>query len=254
MKVYEIVFSPTGGTRQVADCVADALSEEKQLIDLSGRFIRFSDYEFSEEDLCVFAVPSFGGRVPEVCCQRISEMTGRGALAVLIAVYGNRAYDDTLLELKEVVTEQGFRCIAAIGAVAEHSIMHQYGAGRPDAADREELASFAGTIRERLLDEDKESGLDLPGRHPFREYNGLPMKPKADRSCDKCGTCAQQCPVGAIPEEDPSKTDPKLCITCMRCVAICPGNARSLNKVMVAAAAQSLKKACEVHKENVLFL
>ena len=91
MAVYEIVFSPTGGTQKVADCVTDVLSEDKKFIDLSGRFTTFSDFAFSEEDLCVFAVPSFGGRVPEVCRQRISEMIGCGAQAILIAVYGNRA-------------------------------------------------------------------------------------------------------------------------------------------------------------------
>ena len=106
MAVYEIVFSPTGGTQKVADCVTDVLSEDKKFIDLSGRFTTLSDFAFSEEDLCVFAVPSFGGRVPEVCRQRISEMIGCGAQAILIAVYGNRAYEDTLLELREILTDQ----------------------------------------------------------------------------------------------------------------------------------------------------
>ena len=253
MAVYEIVFSPTGGTQKVADCVTDVLLEDRKFIDLSGRFTTFSDFAFSEEDLCVFAVPSFGGRVPEVCRQRISEMIGCGAQAILIAVYGNRAYEDTLLELREILTDQNFRCIAAISAVAEHSIMHQFATGRPDERDYRQLTEFAQQIKNRLKNRAEEPDLRVPGNYPYREYNGVPMKPKADETCTNCGVCVQQCPVGAIPEEHPGETDPNLCITCMRCVAICPEHARSLDPKIVGASAKAMEPVCSVYKENELF-
>ena len=70
----------------------------------------------------------------------------------------------------------------------------------------------------------------------------------------KCGKCAAECPVGAIPASDPTKTDKDKCITCMRCVAVCPHFARSLNPVMLAAAKAGLKKSCSERKEPELFL
>jgi hypothetical protein len=53
-----------------------------------------------------------------------------------VAVFGNRAIDDTLLELQDVLVASGFVCIAGMETVAEHSLMHQFGTGRPDQQDK----------------------------------------------------------------------------------------------------------------------
>ena len=50
------------------------------------------------------------------------------------------------------------------------------------------------------------------------------------------------------------KADTEKCISCMRCVAICPKKARKLNKVLLFAASQKMKKACGGRKKNELFL
>ena len=55
------------------------------------------------------------------------------------------------------------------------------------------------------------------------------MKPQADDTCLKCGTCAAKCPVQAIPPQRPWETDGEKCISCMRCLAICPAHARKLD-------------------------
>ena len=67
------------------------------------------------------AVPSYGGRVPEIAVSRLKQMKGNGARAVLLVVYGNREYEDTLLELSDVMEAAGFSPVAAVAAVAEHS-------------------------------------------------------------------------------------------------------------------------------------
>ncbi len=253
MKIYNIYFSPTGGTKKVTDILCSVWEEEKQEIDLAVFGADYKRYTFEKEDICIVGVPSYGGRVPKAALDALGQMNGRGARAVLAAVYGNRAYDDTLLELREALTGAGFHCTAAIAAVAEHSVMRQFGAGRPDEADRAELQGFAGSIKEKLEKQDREGEVKVPGNKPYRSYNGIPLKPKANRSCTKCGVCAEKCPVGAIARLNPSETDKETCISCMRCISVCPQKARGVNNIMLKAAAAKMKKTCSGRKENEIF-
>lgn len=272
MRVFEIMFSPTGGTKKVSDSFTNAWIKqpgntdvlERTVIDLLQRDRDFSACVFSREDICIVSVPSYGGRVPETAVSRLSRMQGNGARAIAIVVYGNRDYDDTFAELQDTLEAAGFVCAAGIAAVAEHSIMRQFASGRPDRADEEQLSQFAADIRAKLnipavtdaslAEKASSTGLTLPGNRPYRKYGGVPMKPQTGKSCTRCGLCAGECPVGAIPKDDPSKTNTQICISCMRCISICPEKARSINKALLAAGSLTLKKACSVRKENTLFL
>lgn len=254
MGVYQIYFSPTGGTKRAQDVVAGVWDGDKTMVDLSSTEEDFSRYAFHEEDVCIVAVPSFGGRVPECALSRISRMHGGNARAIMMAVFGNRAYEDTLLELEDTLVDRGFRCVAAIAAVAEHSIMHQFGSGRPDGRDEEELKGFASKIRAALEEGRAEDDIRVPGNVPFRTRHVIPFMPKGGGKCTRCGRCASCCPVAAIPKEDPSSVIEERCISCMRCVSICPKQARKLNQVMLFAASCKLQKACESRKGNELFL
>ena len=48
------------------------------------------------------------------------------------------------------------------------------------------------------------------------------MPRKIKDTCIACGTCAGECPVGAISEGDIYKIDPDQCIDCGACEAACP--------------------------------
>lgn len=254
MKLYQIFFSPTGGTKKVVDLIGSAWNCERGDIDLSIAGENFEKYSFQKEDLCLVAVPSFGGRVPAAAINRLAQMKGGGAKAVLLCVYGNRAYDDTLLELSDTLKQGGFQCVAAVSAVAEHSIMHQFGANRPDEADKKELLDFAARIKSEAESGQEIIPVQVPGNTPYREYNGVPFKPRAGKKCNACGLCVKMCPVNAIKADEPASVDEAACISCMRCVSICPQGARTLNKVVLMAASQKMKSACSGRKNNELFL
>ena len=233
MSVYSMIFSPTGGTEKVIKIIEKEFPKGKR-IDLTCRK-ESADVRMNREDICLIGMPSYGGRVPHIAVERLRRFKGNQAKAVLVVVYGNREYDDTLLELKNEAEACGFRVAGAIAAVAEHSIMHQFAAGRPDAEDQKEIREFAARIRTKIDIQQGCGEIKVPGNMPYREFKGLSLKPEINKKCTKCGLCAEKCPTGAILKENPSVTNKDRCITCMRCVAICPNHARNLNKVLVFA-------------------
>ena len=252
MSMYEICFSPTGGTKKAADILTKALQDEIQTVDLADSSVNFSDISLMESDVAVIAVPSYGGRVPETAVSRLLKIKGNGAKAVLLCVYGNRAYEDTLMELLDSAKEAGFRVAAAVCAIAEHSIARQIAAGRPYAKDQKTLQHFAEQIRAKL-DADDPSEPAVPGSRPYKKSSGG-MVPKPTKDCVACGLCAAKCPVQAIDKQNPAAVDSKACISCMRCVAVCPHSARKVNGVMLAAVHTMLKKVYSDRKECELFL
>ncbi len=248
MRAVEIIFSPTGGTEKVAHIISRRWSDHRETIDLSDPKTDFTKCEIKKEDMVLIAMPSFGGRAPAVAIERLKQIAGKGADCTLVCVYGNRAYEDTLAEMEDAAKACGFRVVAAVAAVAEHSIISKYAAGRPDASDEAQLADFA----ERILRKDGEAA-STPGNRPYKKAGGGGLVPKAAKDCVKCGLCAETCPVQAI-DRSTLKADSKRCISCMRCVKLCPHNARGVSKVMVSVAALAIKKACCVRKENELYL
>ncbi|MEG1354078.1 EFR1 family ferrodoxin [Clostridium sp.] len=254
MKLFEIYFSPTGGTKKIADLISRQFDYETIKLDLSNSMEDFSKFTFSEKDLCIIAVPSFGGRVPMVAMSHIKKLKGNGSKVILVATYGNRAYEDVLLELKDTLTTLGFFCIAAIASVTEHSIMRQFATGRPDLQDKEELIKFSGEIKEVLKQVKVTKDLYVPGNNPYKEYKVIPLVPEVRQACMKCGLCAIKCPVNAISKDNPMFIEKEKCISCMRCVAICPNKARSVNEELILATSKKLEKACSERKMNELFL
>ena len=253
MRVYEIYFSPTGGTKKVSNILTGQFGDEVIEVDLTLNQTEFHHVKIKQDDIAVISVPSYGGRVPDVAVKRLMTLQGNGARAILVCVYGNRAYEDTLVELRDTVQKIGFQVIAAVSAIAEHSIARQFATGRPDKQDTQQLVKFAEQIKTKISSENIEEP-DIPGHRPYKKAGGAGLVPKPSKECLECGVCAKECPVQAIDMNHPKKVNGDLCISCMRCISVCPNGARKVNSVALSAVGIALKKVCSDRKDCELFI
>ena len=241
-------FSPTGGTKKVADAIAAGFNIPVLEMDLTRAD---STVTLDEKDALMAVLPVYAGRVPQISLDRLAALKGNGQQAVAVVVYDNREYDDALLETKNALEANGFQVIAAAAFIAEHSIVRSIAVGRPDAEDEKLARQFAADVMAKLEDP---TPVNVPGNHPYRELKPSSFHPAADETCVKCGICAEQCPVGAIPLDNPSKTLGDVCINCMRCVQVCPMSSRTLPAPFIASASQMLNEKAAGYKKPVVFL
>lgn len=245
-----VYFSPTGGTRKAVLNLASAMAGEVRETDLCSKE---ESYIFGPDDVVIVGMPVYGGRLPAYAVELLKRCHGNGAVAVTAAVYGNRAFEDALLELNDCLKEQGFTIGASTALLAEHSMVREVAAGRPDSRDAEDVKLFGEKILEKLAGVGWQEP-SVPGDRPYRIWNQMPFVPTGDDSCIACGLCAKKCPTGAIPVDAPRTADPEKCMLCMRCVAICPAHARSLPPQAQAMLEQKLAPVKAVRRENELFL
>lgn len=252
--IYNIVFSATGRCERVLTEFSGNWDGEKCRIDLSDAAMPL--YNMTADDVCLVAVSVYGGRLPARAVPNLEKLNGNGAKAVLMAVYGNRAVDDALVELQDILTRQGFVCVAGIEAAAEHSIFPQYGKERPDAEDIAQLAGFAGQIKEYLDTHRAVGALTLPGNRPYMKAMALPFQPKVNDSCTGCKKCVGVCPAQAIPADNPRTTDKTKCMFCLRCIDTCPAKARviPLPKPVYSVVGAVMKKELGGRKDNRLYI
>lgn len=251
MTVYAAYFSPTGGTEKVVKALMEGFGGNYETIDFLTLGTMDWSRAFRPEDFVVAAIPVYGGRVPVTAARHIANMTGNGAKAVAVAVFGNRAIDDALLELRNLLSAAGFDVRAGIAAVAEHSIFRMYASGRPDAADIEDLHAFAASIKASL---DQPGSLQVPGNYPYKPKKPFASPPRADDSCIACMICAEECPEQAIDPENVQDVDTEKCIACLHCVSVCPVGARYIDREFINGRAPKLQETFGPRKPNTLFL
>ena len=246
MEVY--YFSPTGGTKKVSSIFADAMEKEVIWHDLGSKEPMM---EKPEGEMTVVASPVFGGRIPSVVREKIEKFSGTGKKAVTIAVYGNRAYEDALLEMNDILTKCGFTVIASGAFVAQHSMAPEVGAGRPDGEDEKEIHKFAETVKNSTAVEN----VQVPGNRLYKPEMNLPVAPISLPSCTKCGKCVTVCPTNAISVADGAViTDIEKCILCMACTHICTEQARIRPLPLQQKTEQMLGALKSVRNKNEVFL
>ena len=256
--LYNIYFSAKGTTKLCAGFIGERLGmkmEETNWLKKPGS----SSLELAEDDVLLFTMPVYGGFIPKLCADMAENLKGNGTPAIIAAVYGNRHYDDALIQMKDILQARGFKIIAAGAFLAEHSIFPAVGAGRPDDDDKKAMADFAAECRNLLAKREswQDEELRVPGTRDYdaASFGGVPLKPDGSRKCTECGECVKLCPTNAISAENPRKTDSDRCISCGACIKVCPEGARDYHGAIYKAAGMQFKKQCaEYRKPEVYYI
>ena len=247
MKITAVYFSATYTTKRVVEAVAAGLSNEVTTYDITNDAAA-EEVAIPADEILVVGVPVYAGRVPAMAVEPLRRFRGNNTPAVVVAVYGNRHYDDAVLELHDIVTEQGFCIVSAAAFVAQHSIFPKVGKARPDAADIADIKAFAEKSAE--LAAKGFGAILLPGNRPYKVPGGIPIWPTASKKCTACGACARLCPTGAIDPASPKGVDKMKCIKCGRCIVVCPTKARRFYGIKYSLAAARFNAAFTTRRAN----
>ncbi|WP_411680638.1 EFR1 family ferrodoxin [Clostridium thailandense] len=257
-----VYFSPTGTTKAIIQGVARGINHGAvELIDITKSDARKQQLQTLENELLIVAVPVYMGRVPALLNEWLHTIKAHNTPAVCIAVYGNREYDDALLELKDTLIECGCIPIAGAAYIGEHSFSSKempIAEARPDASDLNHAELFGRKINEKLLSIsslDQSYDIKIPGNYP---YGGITKVWSVDfiainNDCTQCGICSEVCPVDAIDSKNSNSIDNEKCITCCACIKNCPQNARTIKDSPVKDVAIRLNKLYKERKEPVFF-
>ena len=242
-------FSPTGGTKKVSDLFCHELFEQ-----VEERNLGKQETIEGTSEIVVFAVPVFFGRVPDFVAHQLKKISGNAKKAITLVVYGNRHYNDALLELNTIVKEIGFQIIASAALLAQHSVVPNAGKGRPDTNDVAEIQKFASDIKEKIncveMTEPK-----VPGNVPYCELSSASVTPINLDGCTGCGKCAETCPVNAITIDGTSvTTNADSCFLCMGCTSVCPMKIRILPPPVQTAVNEELAIIAKDYRPNEFFL
>lgn len=263
-----IVFSPTGTTRQILESITLGLAPEfRSELDLTHPVPKQVTGEYRSEDVGValIGMPVHAGRIPALAVTRLrASVRGNGRKVVLVVVYGNRAYDDALLELRDLAMELGFVPFAAAAFVGEHSFStpdFPVALGRPDKMDLDKARDFGKSLREKMIGAEEESGrtqlLHVPGNFPYREgVQPVSISPETDaHKCVLCGKCVESCPASAISlQGDTADTDKMSCLRCCACIRVCPTEARIMLHPKILEFGRTLHEKFATRREPELFV
>lgn len=252
-----IYFSPTKTTKKIVENVASQLQKETKHFDLT--YSNTNPINFSNE-LVIIGTPVYGGRLPTVAVERLKQLKAENTLAILVAVYGNRDFEDALLELKNLVKELGFTPFAGAVFIGEHSYSTSttpIAQNRPDTLDSNQAKEFAKKIQNKLqILYTSKDDLEVPGNFPYKD--AMPPNTVApvvnEELCCLCVECIDVCPTEAIYMDECIETTTNLCIRCSACIKTCPQEARVFESDIVKAIAVKLSTNCNQRKEPQFFI
>ena len=260
-----ICFSPTHTSRTIAEAVAAGMngtpggtavhagaSQQIRTVDLT---LDRSDSPITvgAGETVVLGAPVYAGRVaPEAVrrLRRIQVAAGASVPAVVTVTYGNRDYEDALVELYDLAISLGLSPFAAGAFIGEHSYSTPempVAEGRPDTLDLADARIFGGECARKLDSPGAFAPFHIKGNRPYKEPSrpasdtshkasgastdggpaktapAVPSVPMTADGCPLCGECVAVCPTGAVSIDLNARkvlTDPALCIRCCACVLL----------------------------------
>lgn len=261
-KVWAITFSPTGTSKKIVNAIVSGIIDvEHESLDITIP-ANITRKTFKPDELVVIGVPVYAGRVAPLAAERLKNFEGSLTPAVLVVLYGNREYEDALIELRDIAVNCSFLPVAAAAFVGEHSFSSSeepIAAGRPDAADLTKAITFSGKILNKIRECQGRKNYDIlrvPGTLPYKDGIGaIPVTPKINTSlCSGCGLCLSSCPSEAISFEDHPVMDVERCIFCCACIKICPEDAVSIDASLLLEKRKWLHQNCAARKEPEIYL
>ena len=262
-QVKLIYFSPTGTTQKVLESIAEGIAvQDVEHINLTLPEGAHQTIPPFSDELVIIGAPVYGGRLPVDVINRLKHLKASNTLAILIVVYGNREFEDALLELKNHAIELGFSPVAGGAFIGEHSFATEefpIANGRPDTLDVQKAMDFGVKIKDKvtaLQSPDVQTDLEIPGRFPYKADGARTMAvspvTKEDR-CTVCGTCTSVCPTAAISIDGSVATKIELCIRCCACIKNCPEEARVMEDEKWKNITNWLNEKCSARKEPQIF-
>lgn len=243
-QVTLVYFSPTGNTKKSLEAMAASLGGACETVDVTA-VEEPQVRRFGSDEKVIFGAPVYAGRIPSVARGRLSRFRGEGTKCIVVVTYGNRHYDDALLELADMAREQGFTVVGAAALVGRHT----YGAIQVDRPDEKDLAADGEFAVRAFSRRDDAPEVSVPGSSPYREGgSGGKFHPLTSEACVRCGLCVKSCPVHAI--ADDCVTIGEGCLACFRCIRICPHGAKNMDTPAYNAFAAAFTEKLQKRREN----
>lgn len=261
-KITLVYFSPTATTKTVLDAIAKGTGYAVDSYDITMSQAREKIAQKLDTSLVVFGAPVYSGRVPKVAAECFKQLSVPGIPAVPVVVYGNREYEDALLELKDICIQCGGVPVAAGAFIGEHSFSTPpapIAPGRPDEKDLISAAEFGqkvGRLMETIDQDTAEAQVAVPGNFPYKKPSvskDVPFIKVTEDDCTACGTCVEVCPVDAVDDTQGFRTLDDICIHCCACIKACPESARIMKDGPFKDIAAKLNQSCGTRKEPETF-
>ena len=253
-------FSPTGTTRNILTHIAKGF-DAPSVTDVDLTLPRPAAVSL-KGDMTLIGAPVYGGRIPPLAVKRLTQSVSKGKPAVIVVLYGNREYEDALLELADLAESSGFAVVAAGAFIGEHSFAttaKPIAMGRPNPTDLATAMAFGRRIAAKMAAIDClpiDEKVTIPGNFPYKESHksNRPAPETNTERCTLCGTCATVCPTEAITVDDQVTTRQEDCIACCACIKACPAEARVYTAEPINKIRNFLFENCSEPKKPVVFL